>query len=172
MKVPQQLETDRLNLRRLIQADIQPFYEFVSDSESTRYMAFTDEQKTLEGATEMVDWTIASYDTDNAVFVLVITLKDSGDYIGSLGASPDADADAIEIFYNLLADYRGQGYAIEASKRLVEYLQSEQNLSRIVAYVMTGNAPSIKVAKKLGMEFDADVVREGHEGQRFILKTD
>ena len=32
-----------------------------------------------------------------------------GEYIGSLGASPDPDADATEIFYTLLADYRGHG---------------------------------------------------------------
>ncbi|MEQ8671899.1 MAG: GNAT family N-acetyltransferase [Aggregatilineales bacterium] len=169
MKVPQQLETDRLILRRLIKDDIQPFYKFMSDPESTRHMAFTDEQKTLEGAKEMVEWTITSYATDDAVFVLAITLKDGGDYIGSLGASPDPDADATEIFYTLLPDYRGKGYAVEAAKRLVNYLQNEEQTSRITAYVMTGNAPSIRVAERLGMTFDADVVREGHEGSRYLL---
>ena len=169
MKVPQQLETDRLILRRLIKDDIQPFYKFMSDPESTRHMAFTDEQKNLEGAKEMVEWTITSYATDDAVFVLAITLKDGGDYIGSLGASPDPDADATEIFYTLLPDYRGKGYAVEAAKRLVNYLQNEEQTSRITAYVMTGNAPSIRVAERLGMTFDADVVREGHEGSRYLL---
>jgi RimJ/RimL family protein N-acetyltransferase len=168
MNVPQQIETDRLLLRRLTDADIQPFYRFLSDPDSTRYMAFTDEQKTNEGATAMVEATIASYDTDAAIFVLAITLKDSGEYIGSLGASPDPDADATEIFYTLLPEYRGKGYAVEATKHLVDYLQNKEQASRITAYVMTDNAPSIRVAERLGMTFDADVVREGHEGSRYI----
>jgi RimJ/RimL family protein N-acetyltransferase len=171
MNVPQQIETDRLLLRRLTDADIQPFYRFLSDPDSTRYMAFTDEQKTNEGATAMVEATIASYDTDAAIFVLAITLKDSGEYIGSLGASPDPDADATEIFYTLLPEYRGKGYAVEATKHLVDYLQNEEQASRITAYVMTDNAPSIRVAERLGMTFDADVVREGHEGSRYLLTT-
>ena len=169
MKIPIELKTQHLILRRLTPEDIQPFYQFVSDPESTRYMAFTDEQKTLEGATQMVDWTIASYDTDDAVFVLAITLKNGGDYIGSLGASPDPDADATEIFYTLLPDYRGKGYAVEATKRLVQYLQEAEKTQRITAYVMTGNEPSIRVAQRLGMKFDTDVVREGHEGSRYLL---
>jgi RimJ/RimL family protein N-acetyltransferase len=171
MNVPQQIETDRLLLRRLTDADIQPFYRFLSDPDSTRYMAFTDEQKTNEGATAMVEATIASYDTDAAIFVLAITLKDSGEYIGSLGASPDPDADATEIFYTLLPEYRGKGYAVEATKHLVDYLQNEEQASRITAYVMNDNAPSIRVAERLGMTFDADVVREGHEGSRYLLTT-
>ena len=169
MNIPHQLQTERLILRRLINADIEPFYQFMSDAESTKYMAFTDEQKTLEGATAMVEWTISTYDSDEAIFVLAITLAESGDYIGSLGASPDPNADAVEIFYTLMPSYRGQGYAREAVQCLIEYLQGHEGVPRIVAYVMTGNDASIKVAKRIGMIFDADVNRDGHEGQRYLL---
>lgn len=172
MNVPQQLKTDRLILRRMTPADIQPFYRFLSDTDSTRYMSFSNDQKTLAGATAMVDATIASYDTDGAIFVLTMTLKDTQDYIGSLGASPDADANAIEIFYTLLPDYRGKGYAVEAVKRLVQHLQDAHHATRITAYVMSGNDPSIRVAKRIGMHFDADIVREGHEGSRYLLTSE
>lgn len=169
MKIPQQLETARLILRRLTEADIQPFYGFLSDTDSTRYMAFTEDQKTLESATAMVEATIASYNTNDAIFVLAITLKDTRKYMGAVGASPDPDADATEIFYTLLPDYRGKGYAVEAAKRLVQYLEDEEEVSRITAYTMTGNESSIRVAQSLGMTFDAHVVREGYGGSRYLL---
>ena len=172
MNVPQQLETKRLTLRRLVENDIQPFHTFLSDPDSTRYMAFSDEQKTQDGAAMMVQATISSYDTDDAIFVLAITLTDTGEYIGSLGASPDPEADAIEIFYTLLPDYRGKGFAIEATQKLVEYLQKVEKASRITAYVVTENLPSIKVAERLGMTFDVTVTREGLKGSRYILVGD
>lgn len=108
----------------------------------------------------MAQATISSYDTDEAIFVLAITLTDTGEYIGSLGASPDSEADAIEIFYTLLPDYRGKGFAIEATQKLIEYLQKMEKVSRSTAYVVTENLPSIKVAERLEMTFDVTVIKK------------
>lgn len=105
MNVPKRLKTERLILRRLVPEDVQPFFTFISDDESTRYMVFTPEQRTYEGAKGMIDFTVSAYDTEESVFVLAIA-DQAGNYLGALGAAPTESPEEIEFFYNLLLPQR------------------------------------------------------------------
>jgi len=168
--VPHLLETERLRLRRMTFEDIEPFGEFLTDEESTRYMAFPADQKNPEGARDLIEMTINMYDSVEPLFVLTITLKDSDEFIGALGTSPDADTDAAEIFYAVIPEYWGKGYATEGTKRLIEYLFDDQAVDRIVAYIMPENEPSIQVARHLGMTSQGPVNRDGFNGELFLLE--
>ena len=53
--------------------------------------------------------------------------------------------------YALSSQHRGQGYASEAVKALVEYGFSQLHLQRIVALTERGNLGSVKVMQRAGM---------------------
>jgi len=172
MNIPHQLETERLILRRLVPLDIEPFSAFMRDDEATRYMVFTTEQRTHDGAKEMIDYTISAYDTKEAVFVLAIADKE-GKYLGSLGATPTENPTEIEFFYTLLPNYWGKGFATEATQQLLHYLFNNTDAEVLVAYVFPENSSSIGVLDRLGLTKIGEVTREGHTGLKYqITRTD
>jgi RimJ/RimL family protein N-acetyltransferase len=64
---------------------------------------------------------------------------------------PPDDKGMAEIGYTIFEPYRGQGYATEAARRLMEFA-AELGVKTLRASVAPGNAPSLAVVKKLGLE--------------------
>jgi RimJ/RimL family protein N-acetyltransferase len=120
------------------------------DAESTQYLAFEAAQKTIEGATELFDFVLSSYNTDSVVHAYAIALKDSNQYIGSIGFSAYEDS-IFECYYTINADYRRQGYGWEAMQALLAALKASHKITEIRAYSHPKNKPSLKLAEKLGM---------------------
>jgi len=174
MHIPEKIETERLLIRPFALQDLEPFWSFMGDPESTRYMVFTDDQKTYEGAKTMLEMVIASYDGEEPVCALAITDRRSGDYIGSCGLSPLAEPDEVECYYTVLPRYWGKGYATEATTALQKYAFTELGVSRVVAFVMEENPASIRIAEKVGMTFDGMVQREDvmTPGLRYSVATE
>ena len=73
-----------------------------------------------------------------------------GRAIGGVGCkgAPD-DRGRVEIGYGLAESARGQGYATEAVRGLLDWL-AEQGVSEVVAECDPGNAPSIAVLRRCG----------------------
>lgn len=68
----------------------------------------------------------------------------------------------IEIGYRLVRAAWGQGYATEAALAVRDYAQSVLCLPRLVALIEPQNRASIRVAEKLGMRYEKDVMMEGY----------
>ena len=150
-KLPESLETDRLLIRPFIPDDFEPFFSFLRDDRATRYLSFTREQRTFQGAQDLVDMIVANYGKPEQIFVLAVIRKQDLQYVGSLGLYPVDSSSDTEIFYTLLPKYWGKGYATEASHRLLAYAFSELGLERIVAFIFPHNEASERVAVRLGM---------------------
>lgn len=160
MRLPETIETERLLIRPFVLQDFDAFWSFMGDPEATRYMAFSDEQKSYEGAKAMLETVIASYAGNDPVCALAMTDRWSGDYIGSCGLSPLTDPGEVECYYTILPHHWGKGYATEATAALLKYAFTELRFLRVVAFVLEGNPASIRVAEKVGMTFDETVHRE------------
>lgn len=160
MRIPEKIETGRLLLRPFAPQDFAAFWSFMADSEATRYMAFTDEQKTYNGVKATLQTVIASYAGEEPVCALAITDRQSGNYVGSCGLSPLTEPGEVECYYTVLPKQWGKGYATEATEALLQYASTELGVLRVVAFVMEGNPASIRVAEKLGMTCDGMVNRE------------
>jgi ribosomal-protein-alanine N-acetyltransferase len=80
-----------------------------------------------------------------------ITLLDGGRMIGHAGfhGPPDA-AGAIEIGYAIFPAFRGNGYATEAARRLLD-MAKEIGATTFRASVSPNNAPSLAIVAKLGL---------------------
>jgi len=172
MKIPSALETERLVIRPYTPEDFEPLYAFFSDEDATRLLDLAPEQKTAEGTRALLEMVIASYETEDPIFAMAITDKESGKYIGSCGMAPDEENSSdTQIFYALLPQYQGNGYATEAARKLLEYAFVELDLDRIVASIAAENLSSIRVAERLKMIFDGKTKRvvNGvmYEGRRY-----
>jgi RimJ/RimL family protein N-acetyltransferase len=70
--------------------------------------------------------------------------------VGGLGGGPGREG-LFTIGYSVYPAHRGQGYATEAMERLLEWAFSQPQASIARATIPPWNAPSIRVAEKLGM---------------------
>jgi len=73
---------------------------------------------------------------------------------------------AVEISWRLSSKFQGQGLAKEAARTVLDFAFRSLNLDRVVAFTVTGNAPSWGLMERLGMhkigEFDNSEFPEGH----------
>jgi ribosomal-protein-alanine N-acetyltransferase len=151
MNLPPLIETARLIIRRHLAEDVDPFVEFMTDEDATRYLTFEEEQKTPDGAKDLLDFILASYDSNDPVFALALIDKETGVYIGSCGLSPLADGSGVECYYSLLPQYWGWGFATEASIAMLYYAFEELSLEKVTAHMSDKNAKAWNVARNLGM---------------------
>lgn len=174
MIVPPSIKTQRLIIRRHVPQDFEPMRSFFSDEEATRFLDMTPEQKTEEAIHALLDDVIGSYDSGEPIFAMAIVEKEGGRFVGSCGMAPeDLDPREIQIFYVILPEFQGRGFASEAAAGLVERAFSKLGVDRLFASMAAENVASVKVAEKLGMTFEGLVERElngvAHQGRRYSL---
>ncbi|NHJ24202.1 MAG: N-acetyltransferase [Candidatus Lokiarchaeota archaeon] len=63
-------------------------------------------------------------------------------------------------YYYLSPQYRGNGYAIEAMKKVLEFAFMKLKLSNINSYIHSENQNAWKVAERIGMMYMGDLVNE------------
>lgn len=170
-KIPEQIDADRLILRRIRMDDAEPFYAFVSNYESAKYMFFEDEQRTKEDARGMVEWVANAYDTDEPTCILAIADKKTGDYMGNLGAQTMEGTTDTEFFYALLPQYRGKGYVTEAVKTFLTFLFDE-GIQMAVAIIVPENEASLRVMARLQARLIGDYEIHGQRGLRYEINRE
>lgn len=145
--------------------DVDGFARFLTDPTATRYMAFTDDQKSYDGARAMLDFVISGYGTDNEV--LSLTIADSSDdtYLGSVGAAPTEDAGTVEIYFTVMPEQQGRGLATRAAAVLIDHLVAQPEVSSIRADVVKENPSSVRVLEKLGFRLAGEVDRAAQGGE-------
>ncbi|MEV4919343.1 GNAT family N-acetyltransferase [Streptomyces tirandamycinicus] len=152
-------------LRRHRSADGEAFAAFLTDPEATRYMAFTAEQKTTQGAQSMLDYVISAYGSDHEV--LSLTIADAADdaYLGSIGGTATETEGVVEIYYTIVPGAQGRGLATDAVRLLLAYLFALPGVTSVRADVTIENRPSLRVLEKLGFEDRGPVERSAGGGE-------
>ncbi len=145
------IKTLRTTVRPFEPRDIEGYLAFMTDPVATRYLMFTEDQKTREGARELFDAIVASYATEDPIYALAIA-DQSGAFVGSCGVSPLLPAEGIyECYYSLSPARWGQGYATEAMRALIARVFEDVTVNEIRAYMSPQNPASAAVAERLGM---------------------
>src|SRR3712207_5422801 len=74
--------------------------------------------------------------------------------IGETGFhGPPDRSGTVEVGYSIVPDYRGRGFAFEATRALIDEALARPEVCRITAACHDDNAASLKVLEKLGMHF-------------------
>jgi ribosomal-protein-alanine N-acetyltransferase len=159
------LETKRLTIRALSDADIPALFEVFRDPESVRYWSHTaltdiaqaeELLRTIEknvATGTFAQWGIARRDDDLVIGTCTLhrILRDHR---------------RAELGYILRRDHWGRGLAAEALTRLFEHAFGTLGLHRLEADIDPRNAGSIKLIERLGFR------REGLLRERYFVAGD
>jgi [ribosomal protein S5]-alanine N-acetyltransferase len=143
-----QIETERLILREFVTSVTEAMVAIHSDPRYRTYYPPHDDYR-LE-AEEFVERFIGFQLAQPRIkFQMAVTLRSTGELIGSCGAH----AREADIGYGLSPDHWGRGYATEAAARMLCFAFLELDVDRVTARTLAENEASVRVLKKLGMEF-------------------
>ncbi|MBN2109600.1 MAG: GNAT family N-acetyltransferase [Methanosarcinaceae archaeon] len=168
MKIPVSIKTERLLIRRYVSEDLEDLYHFFNNREITRYTDMPPSQ-TYGETKAFLDMLIDSYDSDEPVFAMAVCKRAEGEVIGSCGFASAEFLPETQIYYAISPDFQGQGYASEATEKLVEYMFLVLDIERISVYCSSANPASVNVARKIGMEHQGTVKQNGREAEHFLL---
>lgn len=155
------IETERLYLRQLTEADIPFIFELFSREETNLHDTY-EPIRTEAEARELYEQYIKPSLT---LFRLGMFLKSTDQAIGTLGLyGVDKCHKRAILGYDLLREHWGKGYATEAVASLIDYSFNELNLNRIHASADIDNKRSLAVLERLGF------TREGVMRQKDFYK--
>jgi ribosomal-protein-alanine N-acetyltransferase len=151
------LETPRLLLRTLQASDVAVLVAIWADPDVTRYMGGPRDGERVR---QTLEDELGSHSEDRLGFCTVVE-KASGRVIGDCGLTKkEVDGrDEVELVYVFAADAWGKGYATEAASAMRDYAIGELRLPRLIALIDPENVASARVAEKVGMQLEKEVVR-------------
>ncbi|MBI1246574.1 GNAT family N-acetyltransferase [bacterium] len=150
------LRTERTLLRRINVEDAGDLFEIYGDEEDSRY----DPNGTLTA--EEVEYLIYSQSeiyigAPGVPYLLAIEEIESGRVIGTINITILSPSDRQgSIGFTLLASFRGQGLATEATRAAIQFGFEHLDLHRITSQCDARNERSWKLMERVGMR------REGH----------
>ena len=147
------LETERLRLRGWLEDDLDPYATFVADESMTRFVGGTGNRGNAwrRIATYLGHWALRGYRN------WAIEEKASGRWIGYSGLWNPEGWPEPELMWSLAADAHGCGYATEAARRARAFAYHELGWTTLTSYIDARNAPSLRVAQRLGALYERDV---------------
>jgi len=110
-----------------------------------------------------------SYKFADPGFSLVISNKENDAYLGTCGLKPIRNSRCLGCVYALIPEFRGNGFAIEAMLKLMEYAFIKLNIPKIVAYIHPDNNHGWKVAERIGMKYMGHVQHNGFISKAMLL---
>src|SRR5437868_6987682 len=155
------LETERLVMRMFREDDFETYAHMCADPLVMRYLA---EGKTLSRmdawrslAAFIGHWTLRGYG------MWGVEEKSTGQFIGRVGFFNPADWPGLELGWTFAREAWGNGFATEGARRALEYGFTEMNLDHVISLIYPDNAPSIRVAERIGETVEGKAVIFGKE---------
>ncbi len=148
---PVQLEGSKVRLREFRRDDVDAALALVGDDRVTRWLSF--DSRTREQTVEMIERTIKGAQQDPRIEYYLAVVLPTDELVGfaRLGLT---GVQAAKLGYAIAADRWGQGYALDATRTLVNFGFQTLKLHRVSAAIGPDNEPSIAVAKRLGMSYE------------------
>ena len=166
------IETGRLNLREMSEADAAFILELLNDPGFIRFIADRG-VRTLEGAARYIDERFAESYRQHGFGLWLVEAKGEGVPVGICGLLKRGEpVPGVEVGYAFLPQFRGKGYAFEAASAAAAYARDVLGLPRLYAVVNPDNAASVRVLEKLGMKFERAVRLAGEESDVRLFSAD
>jgi [ribosomal protein S5]-alanine N-acetyltransferase len=150
------IETERLVLRPLEDADAEELFAIYSVPENVTFMGRGS------GSVDELRSHISRHIKDHpgpGPGLSAALLKESGEMIGRAGFffSSIDEKDEIEMAYLIDRTHWGKGYATEASQAILDHGFNDLGLKRIIALIHPLNSGSIRVADKCGFTYEREL---------------
>ena len=148
----QTLETGRLVIRRFTKEDA-PFALRLVNEPSFLANIGDKGVRTLEDAVRYLETGPIRMYSEHGHGMGLVTFRDTGAPIGFCGLIARDYLDAPDLGYAFVPEAWRQGFAFEAASAVLAWGRDVRGLSRVLAIVSPGNAPSIGLLGKLGFSY-------------------
>jgi ribosomal-protein-alanine N-acetyltransferase len=169
MKIPSILTTKRLILRPFSSEDFKVFCELLEIKQFRKGIKFDQRNNASDVAKNWLNSIIKSYNSKSPIFSLLITHGESNACLGSCGLTKREDFKVVRCYYILFPKYWGNGYAIEAIKKLFEYAFLDLHLTKLEVYITSGNNRGWKAAERAGMKYLGDVINKNTSHREMLF---
>lgn len=161
-------ETPRLRIRRMTADDASFILELLNDSDFLRYIGDRGVRTLDDAAAYIANGPVASYERHGFGLYLV-SLAGTGVPIGIAGILRRDSLDHPDIGFAFLPAHRGQGYALEAARAVMDHAERDLGLDRVVAIVSPDNSASRRLLEVLGFRSEGLVrlAADAHEVELF-----
>lgn len=149
--VPYEMRTERLELRAFTESDVATLVELYADPEVARYIGgdrLTPDVVDAQAATFASVWWSHGYGQS------MLVERSTRNVIGRVGLHPWPRWDELELGWVLARRSQRQGLAREAAGVWLDWADATRPASYLTAVIDPRNAPSIRLAERLGFTFD------------------
>ena len=155
------IETPRLFLREMNEADFDALYLVLADSDIMQHYPYTFDEARVRGwiRRNMERYQIFGFG------LWAVCLRDSGEMIGDCGLTMQLINGQIkpEIGYHIRADQQRRGYAKEAAAAVRDWAFRHTPFNILFSYMKYTNVPSSKTAMSWGCRFVAEYADDVNE---------
>ncbi len=162
----QQLETNRLIIRRYEMSDVNDMYNnWVTDSEVCRFWSW-EPHKNIDETKEFLAGSIKNYE-DITYYNWTIVLKSASEAVGYIYLADIDDAnDSASINFALGRKYWNKGIMTEACKCVLNFAFTALSAKRIHSWHHIDNSASGRVQQKSGMRYINTIYKQVVECER------
>jgi RimJ/RimL family protein N-acetyltransferase len=149
VEVPQ---TPRLVLREMADADLEDMAALLGDPDVMRYYP---RPMSRAEAGAWIEWNLRNYQA-HGFGLWIMHLRQTGEFVGDCGITLQRvdGRDEPEVGYHVRASMQGRGLATEATSAVRDFARDILGLRRLIAIIDPANAPSRRVAEKIGMTIE------------------
>ena len=147
------LETRRLKLRQWSESDFINLARFYADEDNARYVGGKKDpdQAWRHMALQIGHWNLKGFG------YWAVDHRDTNEFIGCAGLWQSPGWPELELGYWLVTEHQGKGYALEACVACIGYAREVLHAKSLVSYIDPRNAPSIRLAKRLGAAHEGTI---------------
>ncbi|MBN8209091.1 GNAT family N-acetyltransferase [Bacillus sp. NTK071] len=153
------ITTDRLIIREMEENDCDCLLEIFSDREAMKYYpSLKNRVETMK----WIQWTMNHY-KKYGFGLWIVEEKEQEKFLGQCGLvlHKIQKSVEVEIGYLFARQHWGKGYATEAAKACKAYGFEHLELPKLLSLIDPLNQPSIKVAERIGMKRETQLVKRG-----------
>ncbi|MGE6256950.1 GNAT family N-acetyltransferase [Heyndrickxia sporothermodurans] len=156
--------SERLLLRPYNDNDLDFLESLLANPNIVRYIG-NGQTRDEEGVKKFLDWIYYTYSLNANYGLKLILEKGSNKRIGHAGLVPQIinGKEEIEIGYWISQEYWGRGFATEAARGLKNYGKNKLQIGKMIALIQKDNSASQKVAKKIGMRLEKEIILDGKD---------
>ena len=163
---PYILSTERFNLREFNENDASNLFKLNLHPDILKYT--TDPPfKNIEEARQFIN----NYDAyqKSGFGRWAIEEKNTKAFIGWAGLKFVLSENEVDVGYRLLPEYWGKGIAVETGNACCEYGTIKFGLKRIVVRTHKENIRSIRVAEKMNIVFEKELIIDGIPWLKYVF---
>ena len=149
------LLTERLSIQPLTMADLDDFVAYRQDPEIARFQSWDPTYSKQQGMELIESQADVLIPAPGQWLQLAVYGKTSGKLVGDLALHAIEGSNLeFEIGFTISRNNQGQGFATEATARLLTYLFLETGATKVIAQPDSRNTASKRLLKTLGFELD------------------